>query len=53
MKKAAIIAVIVLTTGLTAFSLTRKENKVETKKAVTESGYVTAESATGSLATAD
>jgi L-asparagine transporter-like permease len=52
MKRVAIIAVIVLTTGLTAFSLTKKENKAEVKE-VTETGHVTSQSANGSLATAD
>jgi hypothetical protein len=31
MKKIVIIAAIILTTGVTAFSLTRKENKADVK----------------------
>ncbi|MGF7081671.1 hypothetical protein [Mucilaginibacter sp. UYCu711] len=51
MKKIAIIAAILLTTGVTAFSLTRKENKADVKiENVTDS---TTDGNAKRLATAD
>ncbi|MDB4925387.1 hypothetical protein [Mucilaginibacter sp.] len=55
MKKIVIITGIVLTTGLTAFSLTRKENKTEEVKVKVENldNKATTQSANVILATAD
>jgi uncharacterized protein YxeA len=55
MKKIVIIAAIVLTTCVTAFALTNKENKTDKVKFKTETtaGKETTSSANATLATAD
>jgi len=56
MKKIVIIIAVILTTAVTAFSLTRNENKVEMAKMNAEKAAITNQPATistNSLATAD
>lgn len=56
MKKIAIIAGIILTTGLTALSITKKENKPEEVKVKIENPIATEKTTVNaglSLATAD
>jgi hypothetical protein len=55
MKKAAIIAGIILTTGVTTFALTNKANKTKEVKVKIENtaSKTTTESANTTLATAD
>ncbi len=55
MKKFIIIAAIILTTAVTAFALTRKDNSNTEPKAKIEieAGHVTTQSANSALGTAD
>jgi len=55
MKKIIIILAVILTSGLTALSITRSENKDDAAKVKTEKSDFTAKTNTGSanLATAD
>jgi hypothetical protein len=53
MKKIAIIAAIIFTTGVTAFALTSKANKTEKIKIENTVSKTTTENAKTTLATAD